>query len=73
MAAQDGEARVDEALRCLLEQGEVGEGKLNKDAVRAWLELTDESRRPPVTQVAVTEVSLDIFDELLGGETAARQ
>jgi hypothetical protein len=73
VAAQDGEARVDEALRCLLEQGEVGEGKLSKDAVRAWLELTDESRRPPVTQVAVTEVSLDIFDELLGGETAVRQ
>jgi hypothetical protein len=73
LAAQDGETRVDEALRCLLEQGELGEGKLNKDAVRAWLELTEEPHRPLVTQIAVAEVSLEIFDELLGGETAVRQ
>src|SRR6266568_4459749 len=37
LAAKEGEARVDEALRCLLEQGEMGEGKLNAQAVRALL------------------------------------
>src|SRR5437763_15652613 len=31
LAAKEGEARVDEALRCLLEQGEMGEGKLNSE------------------------------------------
>ena len=37
VAAKEGEARVDEALRCLLEQGEIGEGKLNGEAVRGLL------------------------------------
>src|SRR5260370_16115793 len=37
LAAQEGEARVDEALRCLLEMGEAGEGKLNAEAVQALL------------------------------------
>ena len=63
-AAQEGEARVDDALRCLLEQGELGEGKLNATAVRAV--LSQEAVLLPVTQIAVTEVSLASFDELLG-------
>ena len=33
IAAKQGEARVDDALRCLLEQGEVGEEKLSIEAV----------------------------------------
>jgi hypothetical protein len=64
LAAKEGEARVDEALRCLLEQGEIGEGKLNAEAV---LFILNASRSiPPVTSVDVAEVSLASFDELLG-------
>jgi hypothetical protein len=65
IAAQDGEARVDDALRYLLEEGELGEGKLNVEAVRSLLAQKDSV--PPVTHVAVTEVELASFDELLGG------
>ena len=55
LSAKEGEARVDEALRCLLEQGEMGEGKLNSDAVLA---LLNESRSiPPATSIDVAEVS----------------
>jgi len=64
LAAQEGEARVDEALRGLLEQGEIGEGKLNADAVRAV--LVQDASVPPATEVAVVEVALASFDELLG-------
>lgn len=71
MAAKDGEARVDEALRCLLEQGEIGEGKLNADAVRAL--LNQDVALPPATAVDVTHVSLTAFDELLGGSTEVLQ
>jgi predicted secreted protein len=64
LAAKEGEARVDEALRCLLEQGELGEGKLNSEAV---LVLLNENRSiPPATSIEVAEVSLASFDELLG-------
>jgi hypothetical protein len=71
MAAKEGEARVDEALRCLLEQGEMGEGKLNSKAVLA---LLNENRSiPPATSIDVVEVSLASFDELLGGEPGAVQ
>jgi hypothetical protein len=64
LAAKEGEARVDEALRCLLEQGEMGEGKLNSEAVLA---LLNENRSiPPATSIDVAEVSLASFDELLG-------
>lgn len=65
IAAKEGEARVDEVLRCLLEQGELGEGKLNVEAVRAL--LNQETNLPPVTHIAVSDVSLSSFDELLGG------
>lgn len=71
VAAQDGEARVDDALRYLLEQGELGEGKLNVEAVRSLLAQKDSV--PPVTLVAVTEVALASFDELLGGDMGAMQ
>ncbi|MDO8934160.1 MAG: IS21 family transposase [Rhodocyclaceae bacterium] len=65
VAAQEGEARVDEALRCLLEAGEIGEGKLNADAVRAV--LSEAANVPPATHVAVDEVALASFDDLLSG------
>jgi hypothetical protein len=66
LAAQEGEARVDAALRRVLEEGEIGEGKLNVNALRRA--LLDEA--PPVTDVAIAEVELASFDELLGGNPA---
>ncbi|HET7872686.1 MAG TPA: IS21 family transposase [Terriglobales bacterium] len=71
MAAKEGEARVDEALRCLLEQGEIGEGKLTAEAVRAL--LNQGAALPPVTAVDVSQVSLAAFDELLGGASEVLQ
>jgi hypothetical protein len=71
LAAKEGEARVDEALRCLLEQGEMGEGKLNSEAVLA---LLNENRSiPPATSIDVVEVSLATFDELLGDGSGVSQ
>ena len=71
VAAKDGEVRVDEALRCLLEQGEISEGKLNAEAVRGMLHQAD--LLPPATHVAVADVSLAIFDELLGSGSEVLQ
>ncbi len=68
VAAQEGEARVDDALRGLLEEGEIGEGKLNGDAIRAV--LSREAGAPPATGVLVAEVPLATFDELLGAGEA---
>jgi hypothetical protein len=65
VAAKEGEARVDEALRHLLESGELGEGKLNADAVRTL--INGETVLSPATAVDVAPVSLAAFDELLGG------
>jgi hypothetical protein len=71
VAAKDGEARVDETLRCLLEQGEISEGKLNAEAVRCV--LSDANMLPAVTNIAVADISLAIFDELLGGGSEVLQ
>jgi len=71
VAAKDGEARVDEALRCLLEQGEISEGKLNAGAVCAVLRQAD--MLPPATDVAVADISLSAFDELLDSGSEAIQ
>lgn len=65
IAAKQGEARVDDALRCVLEEGEIGEGKLSAEAVLAL--LNEDSNLLPATQIAVADVSLSCFDELLGG------
>ena len=65
LAAKEGESQVDEALRHLLEQGELGVGKLNAKAVLAILK--ENSVLPPATSIDVAEVSLASFDELLGG------
>jgi hypothetical protein len=62
---------VDDALRCLLEQGEIGEGKLSADAVLAL--LNEEGNLLPATAVAVADVSLSCFDELLGGASEVVQ
>ena len=65
LAAKEGEARVDDALRSLLEMGEPGEGKLNVEAVRALLLAGDVPM--PATCIDIAEVSLAAFDELLCG------
>jgi hypothetical protein len=62
-AAQVGEAVMDGALRRLLEDGEILAGKLHVTAIRRLLP----EAAPAVTDVAVSEVALAIFDELLGG------
>jgi hypothetical protein len=67
LAAQEGETRVDEALRGLLEQGEIGEGKLSVDSIRDVLAEVSPTAR--VTEIAVSEVALASFDDLLGGDT----
>jgi hypothetical protein len=71
IAAKQGEARVDDALRCLLEQGEIGEGKLSAEAVLAL--LNEEGNLLPATHIAVADVSLSSFDELLGGASEVVQ
>ena len=77
VAAEEGEARVDEALGsllgCPLGQGEIGEGKLTAEAVRAV--LSQEAGVPPANPIEVAEVALASFDELLGasGETGVVQ
>ncbi|MEO7145536.1 MAG: IS21 family transposase [Bryobacteraceae bacterium] len=65
LAAKEGEARVDDVLRCLLEQGEMGEGKLNAELIAGMLQ--DGAALPAATSIHVAEVSLASFDELLGG------
>lgn len=71
IAAKEGEARVDDALRCLLEQGEIGEGKLSAEAVRTL--LSQGTNMLPATHVAVSDVSLSSFDELLAGGSESVQ
>jgi hypothetical protein len=71
IAAKEGEARVDDALRCLLEQGEIGEGKLSVGAVRTL--LSQGTNMLPATHVAVSDVSLSSFDELLAGGSESVQ
>lgn len=63
LAAQEGEAVVDGALHRVLEEGEIGLGKLHVSAIRRILP----EAMLPVTDVAVAEVALASFDELLGG------
>lgn len=64
LAAKEGEARVDDILRCVLEQGEVGEGKLNATVIAGI--LNEGATVPAATSINVTEVSLASFDALLG-------
>ena len=67
LAAKEGEARVDDILRCVLEQGEVGEGKLNATVIAGI--LNEGATVPAATSINVTEVSLASFDELLGSRS----
>ena len=65
LAAKEGEARVDDVLRCVLEEGEMGEGKLNATGIAGMLK--EGAPLPAATSINVDEVSLASFDELLGG------
>jgi hypothetical protein len=65
LAAQEGEARVDAVLRQVLEDGEIGTGKLHVDGIRR--RLAEEAATLPVTEIAIAEVALSSFDELLAG------
>jgi hypothetical protein len=65
LAAKEGEARVDDVLRCVLEQGEMGEEKLNATGIAGM--LNEGAALPAATSINVDEVSLASFDELLGG------
>jgi len=64
LAAQEGEVRVDEALHRLLSDGEIGEGKLNAEAVKVL--LNRQLYQLPAAHVTVAEVTLEGSDELLG-------
>jgi hypothetical protein len=66
LAAKEGEARVDDILRSLLEQGEMGEGKLNARVIAGI--LSEGATVPAATSINVEEVSLASFDALLGDE-----
>ncbi len=59
LAAREGETRVDEVLRGLLNE----EAALGADLVREKLQAGEAIR--PATEVAISEVSLASFDELL--------
>ena len=64
LAVLEGEARVDDVLRCLLEAGEISEAKMNAKLIGAL--LAEQTRVTPVTDVRITEVLPASFDELLG-------
>ena len=63
LASEEGEVRVDEALRNVLEEGELSEGKLNGEAL--GLMLAQATYVAPVTGLEIAEVELASFDELL--------
>jgi hypothetical protein len=67
LAAQEGEALVDAALSQQLQEGEIGAGKLSVEAVRAV--LASQLTVTPVPGVAVADVELNSFDELLSANT----
>ena len=60
LAAKESEAKVDEALRGLLEKGE---GGVRAEAVREWLRA---ERKESIRDVQVASVDLRLFDELCG-------
>jgi hypothetical protein len=73
LAAKRSEARVDEVLRSLLEEGELGEGKLNAEVVQAILAREESLVPVPATQVTVVDVALTSFDVLLAGTAEVLQ
>ena len=64
LAAKEGESRVDDILRCVLEAGEMGEAKLDAKVIAGI--LNEDAALPAATNANIAEVSLASFDELLG-------
>jgi len=61
LAAKESEAKVDEALRGLLEKGE---GWVRAEAVREQFRVAE--RKGSIREVEVASVDLRMFDELCG-------
>lgn len=62
MAAKEGEARVDDALRLLLQSAAGQQAIINKEAFEEFLERCEQA--PDITDVHIAEVSLASFDQL---------
>jgi hypothetical protein len=62
MAAKQGEARIDDALRLLLQSAAGQQAIINKEAFEDFLERCEQA--PDITDVHVAEVSLASFDQL---------
>lgn len=58
LAAYEGETKVNEALKRLIEN----EARISKNAIKEWLSLND---YPSFTEVAVSAVELETYDALL--------
>jgi hypothetical protein len=64
IAARQGEALVDDALRLLLQSDSGRQVIVNADPFSDFLQRCEQA--PDITDVHVAEVSLAIFDELFG-------
>jgi hypothetical protein len=62
LAAKEGEARVDDALRLLLETASGQQAIVNKEGFAEFLERCEQA--PDITDVHIAEVSLASFDQL---------
>ena len=70
LAAKEGEARVEDALRLLLQSASGQQAIVNKEGFEAFLERCEQA--PDITDVHIAEVSLASFDELFS-ETSVLQ
>jgi hypothetical protein len=62
MAAKEGEARIDDALRLLLQSAAGQQAIINKEAFEEFLDRCEQA--PDITDVHIAEVSLASFDQL---------
>ena len=62
LAAKEGEARIDDALRLLLQSAAGQQAIVNKEAFEEFLERCEQA--PDITDVHIAEVSLASFDQL---------
>jgi len=70
LAAKEGEARVDNALRLLLQSASGQQAIVNKEGFEEFLERCEQA--PDITDVPIAEVSLASFDALFS-ETSVLQ
>jgi hypothetical protein len=62
MAAKQGEARIDDALRLLLQSAAGRQAIINKEAFEEFLDRCEQA--PDITDIQIAEVSLASFDQL---------